>query len=178
MSEQITKKDYINYAKLLDDAMYSIIHKVLKIVEKEGLKNNHHFYISFDTKAPGLIIPKYILDKYIYEMTIVIQYQFENLVVYDDKFEISLMFDGVLERVSIPIKAITSFFDPSVQFGLRFKSHVEIDDHKEHEHIVLNMKRELKKHKGLLKKVKQEMKEDGHNDNKKHEVFSIHDFQD
>jgi uncharacterized protein len=50
-------------------------------------------------------------------MTIVLQHKFWDLMVFDDRFEVKLAFNGVPERLVIPLAAIKSFVDPSVQFG-------------------------------------------------------------
>jgi len=54
-------------------------------------------------------------------MTIILQHQFWDLVVTEDRFEVGLSFGGVPERLVVPFAAIKSFFDPSVQFGLQFE---------------------------------------------------------
>ena len=53
-------------------------------------------------------------------MTIVIQQKFWGLEVHEDAFEITLSFSGQGQRLFIPFQALTSFLDPSVQFGLQF----------------------------------------------------------
>jgi hypothetical protein len=55
-------------------------------------------------------------------MTIILQHQFWDLVVHDDRFEVGLSFGGIPERLAVPFAAIKSFFDPSVQFGLQFET--------------------------------------------------------
>ena len=55
-------------------------------------------------------------------MTIVLQFQFWGLDVGEEAFGVTLSFDEVPERLTIPFAAITAFADPSVQFGLQFDS--------------------------------------------------------
>lgn len=113
--------DIIDYGKLVDDAMHIIVSKVLKIVQEKGLPGNHHFFISFVTKYPGVKISKTLLNKYPREMTIVLQYQFQDLTTDSKGFGVSLSFNGIKESIYIPYAAITTFADPSVQFGLQFR---------------------------------------------------------
>ncbi len=113
--------DIIDYGKLVDDAMHIIVSKVLKIVQEKGLPGNHHFFISFVTKYPGVKISKTLLNKYPREMTIVLQYQFQDLTTDSKGFGVSLSFNGIKENIYIPYSAITTFADPSVQFGLQFR---------------------------------------------------------
>lgn len=120
--------DAIDYALLLDNAMYGIIKEVLKIASMNKVMEDHYFYISFNTRAHGVLLPRSLLKEYPYEMTIVLQHQFQDLMVHEDYFEVVLTFGGIPERLVVPIKAITSFFDPSVQFGLRFRSEVDFSD--------------------------------------------------
>jgi uncharacterized protein len=88
----------------------------------EGLPGDHHFYVTFLTRAPGAIVPKYLLTKYPEEMTIVLQHQFRALQVGEDAFSVSLSFSNRLERLTVPFAAVTTFADPSVNFGLQFET--------------------------------------------------------
>lgn len=110
-------EDQIRYDLLASEALQGIIRSVLQRVQKRGLPGEHHFFISFDTNAPGTIISRRLKEQYPEEMTIVIQYQFWDLMVYDDRFEVKLSFGNVPERLVIPYSAINTFVDPSVSFG-------------------------------------------------------------
>ncbi|HEX6002360.1 MAG TPA: ClpXP protease specificity-enhancing factor SspB [Hyphomicrobiaceae bacterium] len=117
----------IDYDALAQDAqreaMLSIVRTVLKRVAGWGhLPGEHHFYIAFDTRAPGVVVSKRLKQKYPQEMTIVLQHQFRNLSVDDNRFEVTLSFDNVPERLTVPLRAIRVFFDPSVPYGLQFES--------------------------------------------------------
>lgn len=113
--------DKIDYGKLVDDAMHLIVYEVLKIIEKDGLPDDHHFFISFLTKHKGVKVSKALQNKYPHEMTIVLQYQFNDLKVTKEGFSVVLSFSGSQESIYIPFEAITTFADPSVQFGLQFR---------------------------------------------------------
>ena len=110
----------IDYESLMQDAMRDIVRRVLIIAARDGLPGEHHFYISFDTLAPGVILSKRLRDKYAEEMTIVLQHRFWDLEVNEDRFEVKLTFDGIPERLVIPYNAIKVFFDPSIRYGLQF----------------------------------------------------------
>ena len=111
-------EDHIRYDILASEALRGIIRTVLQRVQKRrSLPGDHHFYITFDTTAPGTIISKRLKEQYPEEMTIVLQYQFWDLMVYDDRFEVKLSFNAVPERLIVPFAAIKSFVDPSVSFG-------------------------------------------------------------
>ena len=90
-------------------------------VVEHGLPGDHHFYITFKTRYPGVDIPAYLKQKYEDEMTIVIQHQYWGLKASDEGFEVLLSFNDVHERLAIPYAAITGFVDPSVKFGLQFQ---------------------------------------------------------
>jgi hypothetical protein len=115
------KNDIIDYGKLVDEAMHVIVYKVLKNIEKNGLPGGHHFFISFATKHPKVNISDNLKSKYPQEMTIVLQYQYDNLVVEKNGFSVELSFNGEKESIYIDFSAITTFADPSVQFGLQFR---------------------------------------------------------
>jgi uncharacterized protein len=118
-------EDHIRYDILMRDALTGVVRKVLAEVAKTGLPGNHYFYISFATHARGVRIAKRLLERYPEEMTIVLQNQFWDLVANDTGFEVGLSFDDQPETLIIPFSAILGFYDPSVEFGLKF----EVEDH-------------------------------------------------
>ena len=101
--------------------MRGVVRAVLQRVVKSGLPGEHHFYISFLTQAPGVVLSKRLKEKYPSEMTIVLQHRFWDLIVSDDRFEVKLTFDGIPERLVVPFAAIKVFIDPSVRYGLQFE---------------------------------------------------------
>jgi hypothetical protein len=113
-------EDLIRYDILAQEALRGVVRKVLSEVARTGLPGEHHFFISFVTKAAGVRISQRLVEQYDKEMTIVLQNQFAGLKVTDTGFEVELSFDGRPELLSIPFSAIKGFFDPSVQFGLQF----------------------------------------------------------
>ena len=117
--------DLIRYDLLAQDALRSVVKKVLTDVAKHGLPGDHHFFVAFDTRAPGVKISERVRAKYPEEMTIVLQHQYWDLIVGDKGFEVGLSFNGIPERLVVPFEAIKGFFDPSVQFGLQFETVTE-----------------------------------------------------
>ena len=112
----------IDYGNLMHAAMRSLIKTVLEQVGEIGLPGNHHFFITFDTNHPDVQIAQWLQDRYPGEMTVVVQHWFENLVVDDEGFSITLNFGDSPEPLYIPFDAVRTFVDPSVEFGLRFES--------------------------------------------------------
>jgi hypothetical protein len=121
-------EDHIRYDILAQEALRGVVRKVLAEVAKTGLPGEHHFFISFVTKAPGVRLSQRLREKHPDEMTIVLQHQFWDLSVGDHSFEVGLSFSGVPERLLVPFDAISTFFDPSVQFGLKFEAQGEPED--------------------------------------------------
>jgi hypothetical protein len=113
--------DQIPYEALVLDAMRSVVRAVLLRVQKRGVPGDHSFYITFDTQAPGVGISKRLKDQYPQEMTIVLQHQFWDLSVTEDRFEVRLSFNTIPERLVIPFQAVRIFSDPSVQFALALR---------------------------------------------------------
>jgi hypothetical protein len=113
--------DHFRYDLRAQRALRGMVQGVLAETAKNGLPGEHHFYVSFDTRAPGVQISPRLREKYPDEMTIVLQHQFWDLIVSDDGFEVGLSFNGVPERLAVPFEAIKGFFDPSVQFALQFE---------------------------------------------------------
>lgn len=102
--------------------------KVLEDVAVEGLPGNHHFFISFETTHPDVDMPSWLKELHPENITIVIQNWFEDLVVSDTWFEITLSFSNQKTRLHVPFDAILTFVDPSVEFGLRFDAPDEEED--------------------------------------------------
>jgi len=133
MNANTTDSESFRYDKMVERALRDVVRQALKEVVEKGLVAEHHFYITFTTKAAGVKIPKYLHEKYPSEMTIVLQHQFYDLKVEDDKFNVMLSFNNVPENLIIPLDAITVFADPSVNFALQFQSIEDIDEFDEDE---------------------------------------------
>lgn len=114
-------QDLIRYDLLVQDALKGVVRKVLGDATRDGLPGDHHFYVSFRTDYPGVRLSTRMREKYPQDMTIVLQHQFWDLAVTEHALEVGLSFSGVPERLLIPFDAMTGFFDPSVQFGLKFE---------------------------------------------------------
>jgi hypothetical protein len=117
--------DHIRYDLLAQDALRGMVRTVLIDAAKKGLPGEHHFFISFDTRADGVRISPRLREQYPDEMTIVLQHQFWDLKVGEDSFEVGLSFNGIAERLTIPFAALKSFVDPSAQFALQFEEIAE-----------------------------------------------------
>ena len=113
--------DHIRYDVLARDALRGVLRRVLTDAAEHGLPGEHHFFITFLSTAEGVKLSPRLLAQYPEEMTVILQHQFWDLVVTEDRFEVGLSFGGIPERLVVPFKSIKSFFDPSVQFGLQFE---------------------------------------------------------
>lgn len=124
--------DYIGYEALTQAAMRGVIRETLRQVASEGVPpGEHHFYITFRSKAPGVKMADHLVERFPDEMTIVIQHQFWDLEIEDGHFEIVLKFAGVPQHISIPFAAITRFVDPAVNFALSFEKPAATGEGKE-----------------------------------------------
>ena len=93
-------------------------------VAANGLPGEHHFYLTFRTDHPGVVIPPRLRAQYPQEMTIVLQHQFWDLKMDDEAglISVGLSFGGVPASLVIPLDAVTGFADPHVRYGLRFRA--------------------------------------------------------
>lgn len=124
MSEE--DEDTLRYDRMVESALRGVVRQaVTEVIEEGGLPDDHHFYITFMTDFPGVKIPAYLHDRYPGEMTIVLQYQFYDLEVDEEKMAVTLSFNNVPERLEVPLAAITIFADPSVNFALQFQPMTE-----------------------------------------------------
>jgi uncharacterized protein len=112
--------DRFHYDALVDDALRSVVRRVLRQVADKGLPGSHHFYISFRSTDGGVQLPDYLRAKYPEEMTIVLQHQYWDLIVGEEFFEVTVSFNKQQERIKVPFTALSAFVDPSVRFGLQF----------------------------------------------------------
>ena len=111
----------LRYDRMVETALRGVVRQSVEEVIDNGLSGEHHFYITFLTDFPGVDIPEYLHERYPGEMTIVLQYQFSDLSVDDTFLKVTLSFNNVPERLTIPLQAISIFADPSVNFALQFQ---------------------------------------------------------
>jgi uncharacterized protein len=116
--------DLIRYDLLVQDALRSVVRKVLADAARNGLVGEHHFNIAFKTQAPGVVAPPAVKQRFPDEMSIVLQHEFWDLAVTQDAFEVSLNFSRKPERLVVPFDSITGFTDPSVPFGFKLEPRV------------------------------------------------------
>ena len=133
MSDE-TPESLIPYDEIVQDALRAVVGRVLREVERSGgLPGDHHFYITFSTRAPGVAIPKHLIERFPDQMTIVIQHRFWDLKVEEDAFSVGLSFGGVGSTLHVPFAAVTQFDDPAVEFRLTFQANAAEDIADEHE---------------------------------------------
>ena len=114
-------KEQLRYDKMVEAALRGVVRSALKQVAEGGMPDDHHFYLTFRTNYRGVKIPGYLRSQYPGEMTIVLQYQYFGLEVTEEQVSVTLSFNNVHERLTIPFAAITTFADPSVSFALQFQ---------------------------------------------------------
>jgi hypothetical protein len=115
-------KDFIGYQQLVDRAFRAVVREALTHAAKGGIMGSHHFYIAFDTHAPGVQISEFLRQNHPHEMTIVLQNKYWDLKVRDDDFEVTLTFNKMPETIVIPFTAIRQFSDPSQGLGFKFQT--------------------------------------------------------
>jgi hypothetical protein len=112
------------YDRWTESALRAVLLDALDYAARAGLPGEHHFYITFRTDFPGVVVPPQLKARFPQEMTIVLQHQFWDLRVDHAarSFSVGLSFGGVASTLVIPLGAVTAFVDPHVQFGLRFNA--------------------------------------------------------
>jgi len=110
-----------DYSPLIEDALRGVVRDVLARFAAGGIPSPHHYYITFSTRYPGVEMPDYLRERYPQEITVVLQYQYWDLEVGKDAFSVTLSFNGVRERLTVPFRAIRLFADPAAEFGLSFE---------------------------------------------------------
>ncbi len=110
----------VDYPQLVEDALRGVVREVLARLARGEIGPPHHYYITFLTAYPGVVMPDYLRERYPNEITVVLQHQYWDLVVEEEAFAVTLSFNNVHERLTIPFRAIRIFADPSAEFGLSF----------------------------------------------------------
>lgn len=115
-------KDYIGYHAMVQASLRGVVRAALDKAARMGhLPGDHHFYVTFRTRMQGMQMDDSLKDRFPEEMTIVIQHQYSDFKVFDDRFEIVLQFGGKPQLLRIPFVAVTRFVDPSTNFGLQIE---------------------------------------------------------
>ena len=128
MSDERSTQDDMNYESMAHEALRGVVQTALRrAASPEGLPSQHQLYITFKTRAANVSVPQDLLHRYPDEMTIVLQHQFSDLVVAESFFAVTLNFDRLPKRLSVPYAAITRFYDPSVQFLLQWPAPPVLD---------------------------------------------------
>ncbi len=170
------KPTEIRYDLMVEYALRKVVEDALKQVERHGFPGEHHFYITFRTDHPYVEVPEYLKTQYPDEMTVVIQYEYDDLLIEDGNIAITLSFDDRSEHIKFPIEAITTFADPAVNFALQFQSFANYDDNAEdldelELELIENQKASSKQDKNSKKtKTKKDSQKDG-------EVVSLDSFR-
>lgn len=128
-NKNFDENETLRYDRMVETALRNVVKQAVEEVIKFGEPpGDHHFYITFLTDHPGVKIPDYLRERYPGEMTIVLQFQYYDLAVDDEKLSVTLSFNNALERLVVPLKAISIFADPSVNFALQFQPMGQADD--------------------------------------------------
>lgn len=116
-------KDHIGYHALTQAALRGVVRAAMDKVARMGhLPGDHHFYITFRTRMQGVQMDDSLKDRFPDEMTIVMQHQYSDFKVFDERFEVVLQFGGKSQLLRIPFSAVTGFVDRSVNFGLQLEA--------------------------------------------------------
>lgn len=127
-NKNFDENETLRYDRMVETALRNVVKQAVEEVIQFGEPpGDHHFYITFLTDHPGVKIPDYLRERYPGEMTIVLQFQYYDLAVDDEKLGVTLSFNNALERLIVPLKAISIFADPSVNFALQFQP-MGVDD--------------------------------------------------
>ncbi len=112
----------LDYERLCADALRGVVRRALAQVADKGLPAGHHFLITFKTDHPGVGMPEHLRQRYPDAISVMLQFEFWNLEVEEDRFAVSLSFSDVRERLTVPYEAVTGFVDPFAKFQLKFEA--------------------------------------------------------
>lgn len=115
----------IPYFKFLQESILEFIKKILIRVQNENSLLRQPLYISYRTDDPLVVLSEKMKSRYQKEITIILQYQFENLEITKDGFSMIVSFDGIKENIYVPFNSITSFVD-STSYSFKLQPQLNI----------------------------------------------------
>ena len=104
-------------------ALYKIVCDILEDVAQNGLQREDYYVLQFET--PKATIPDFVRAKYPQNITIVLQHQFQDLVLTANAIEVILTFGGVASQVVIPYETLMVFTNPATGLALTFPALTE-----------------------------------------------------
>lgn len=113
-------EDPLPYGLYFRDALCGVMRRALSVVAERGLPDNHYFHITFRTDHPGVEMPKALRQQYPTEMAIILQHVFQDLEVDDAGISVTLSFNRVQQRLTVPFDSVTKFQDPPANIELKF----------------------------------------------------------
>jgi len=116
--------DVIDYRKFLNQAKLDLVKTILAKIKTEGLSEDHSLYLSFKTDIHGVVLSKKTKENYPREITIILQYQFDDLKIGSDGFSVSISFEGVKETIYVPFASLTAAIDPNGGFSLKLNPEI------------------------------------------------------
>lgn len=114
-----------SHQKFLNECMLDFIKKVLTKIISDNIQRNQIVYISYRTNHPEVLLPYKVKERYLKEITIVIQHQFEDLIITEKGISVTVSFDGIKENIYIPFDSITNFADPNNGYNLKLKPEIK-----------------------------------------------------
>ena len=112
----------MDFEAMVPELLRGLMISALGEAARHGLAGDHHFYITYDTRHAGVVLPDSLRALYPETMTIVLQHEFWDLDVGDEGFSVSLAFSGVPRKLVVPYGAVIGFADPSVNFAVKFNA--------------------------------------------------------
>ena len=172
-------KDLLRYDKMVEAALRGVVREALARTVANGLPGAHHFYITFKTGFDGVEMPASLRAQHADDMTIVLEHQFWDLNVEEDRFGVTLSFAGKPERLVIPFEAILSFADPAVKFGLQFQQVTAANEQAENEPAKAEAPTRLEKPRAAktARRTKADDKADDKSPEKSAEVVTLDQFR-
>ena len=115
-------EDLLRYDQIVERALRGVVRTALEQISDYGLPGTHSLYITLRTDHAGVIMSDVLRADHPQEMTIVLENQFWDLEVAEEHFSVTLSFNKMRERLTVPFAAVSAFADPTVQFGLKFEA--------------------------------------------------------
>jgi len=110
----------IDYGKLIREGLRSVMARSLAYTLEHGLYGEQHFFITYYTQHSGVVMPDWLREQFPEEIMIVLEHEFEDLAVMEDRFSVRLSFNGKPTLLVVPFAAVSMFRDPSVNFQIEF----------------------------------------------------------
>jgi uncharacterized protein len=90
---------------------------VIEHIARNG-EGERRYLLAYCTASPGVVLPPDVRAQHPVEITIVLEWQYWDLQRVDNEIRVTVSFQSQLERIVIPLNALTYFSDAAADVSV------------------------------------------------------------